>query len=134
MTRKKHNRKPRGRTIRNLCVELRPPAASPKVELDPECGQLLERIDGEYRTGVEDSLSGPEILAIARAANKKTAKGRPSASDKWTLLDAIARRKAQERGYMDLRFKFKRTPRQLINLVQKNKNYLAGKVREILSK
>lgn len=133
VSRRKNTRKPRGRARPHSGV-IASWLAGAEVVLDPDVEKLVEKIEPDYRPSVEAKLDGSELLAIARAVTKKAPKGRPERSDKWLLLDEIAKRKAADRGYMDLRFRFNRTERQLTDLVHKNKKYIDDRVREIQSK
>ena len=103
------------------------------AELDPKIETLVSKIDPEYRESIEAALSGPKLLAVARAAREKRRKGRPSRPDKHTILDQAAKIKAAGGYYTSLAPRFKMTPKQLTDLVTRkgaNRSYFKRKVEE----
>lgn len=80
----------------------------------------------------------PEWTAIKKAYSlsdilEKLPKRMTKRAVDEVLLDAIARRKAHNRGYVDLRFKFGRTTRQMTDFVHRNRSKLDSRIKIIKS-
>ncbi|MGA7635401.1 MAG: hypothetical protein WA735_07115 [Candidatus Acidiferrales bacterium] len=77
-------------------------------------------------TAIKKAYSLPELLEYLPKRVVKRALDE-------ILLEAIAQRKAQNRGYIDLRFRFGRTIRQMTDFVHRNRLELARRTKALKS-
>ena len=129
MSRRKLTAKSRRRARRKLTPGWAQPYSA--IELNPKIESLTSKIPKKYRDRIEATLSGPELLAIARAASKKRPKGRPNAPDKFQKLDRAAKAKAETGHYTQVAAGLRTTPKSLSDLVRNNRSYFDRKVEDL---
>jgi hypothetical protein len=107
-------------------------AARAQAELaPPSVGPLIQEFDPELHR-IKQTYSVPEVIEMIHQAEKKPKHqaGRPATFDRNKILDAAARAKAAGRPYTALAASFHLEPKQLTNLVERNRRYFDRKVRE----
>jgi hypothetical protein len=92
--------------------------------------KLLESaVISEVRTiAFEKGYTLAQVEEILRRANGR-GKGRPARADRFEILDQSAKAMAEEGKYKHLAPRFHLGPKQLANLVQRNRAYFNRKVR-----
>jgi hypothetical protein len=78
------------------------------AELDPKIETLVSKIDPEYRESIEAALSGPKLLAVARAATTKGRKGRPIKAETQLWILKLGQQKRKRLPYVHLTEEFRR--------------------------
>jgi hypothetical protein len=116
-------------------AELAPPSHGPVNEeriVDLAQSKWLQ-YDPEFLEIEGIHYSVKELAEAVRAQKKKKRRqGRPTIPNKFAILDAAALAKVRDGRYTQIAAKWKLTPRQLSNLVERNRPYFDGKVKSLL--
>jgi hypothetical protein len=96
----------------------------------PTVGPVTLELDPEF-VEIKRTTTVPEIIEAMRAQKKtKRSKGRPATFDRNKILDVAAKTRAEGDAYTRLASRFHLSPKQLTNLVERNRSYFDRKVRE----